>query len=415
MKKRSNSVIPAALLFFLICVMFNPRHSRGRDINLDEIYIKNTSASFTRLMQKKLDVYRSINAVFIDRDTIFAGWASGKEVVYLQEVPRLGTNILCRYRVSARKKHEICRIPGVITTARLSGRGNFITIKRFISRGGEIPRGDTVICRLEDGHMTNRESAGGFLDFSISPSGYSLILEEPPGIVEIFPASGIKRILLARSRYNGKTGAGSTTIGFLSADEKSLLLLNGGGGSYRAEIIGKKAGIPLRGITSSAEVFWLDGNALVYRGGFPGYFSVNLIDTARGTVKILLPRSYNTNINLSREAGIVTFLKDQILGIYYYRDDRLMWAGLEGEDAAFSPVGSSFTLLLYGRLFMVSMLGLQKNELELRKYWREMEKEYSVLLTRRAEWENEYSLDYVRRKINVYRELRSGGETLIKP
>lgn len=359
-------------------------------------------------MIKKLDSYDKIRAGLIDRGVIFAGWISGGEIVYVREVPGLGTNILYRYTVRSKKRHEICRVPGTVTAFRVSGSGGFVAVKRFLQGKDGVPRGGTVICMVDERRLLDIGSGYGFIDFSIHPEGYSLIRETRSGITEYFPRTGHNRTLLARDRYGSDGGAANPTIALLSPGGKSLLLVRGGGGSYEGELVTGDRRARLHGISSGAEVCWLNRATVAYRSGTPGYFSVNLYDVSSGKKSTLLARSYNTNITCSRNAGMLSFLRDQVVMFYIHADGTVQSAGIEGEDVSFSASGKSFTALLYGRLFLVNILELRKNELELRKYWKDMVGEYRRLMSARSDWENQYSLDYIKRKMDLYTLLLSG-------
>jgi len=70
-----------------------------------------------------------------------------------------------------------------------------------------------------------------------------------------------------------------------------------------------------------------------------------------------------------------------------------------------SPNGNRFISILNGRLFIVTIDCIGKNEILLRRSWAAILATYRELSLDKRHWENEYSLDYIRRKIRLYSTL----------
>lgn len=374
----------------------------ARDINLDEIYIKTSSPYLSRLTLGKLDAYQKVGALFVDRDVAFAGWISGDDIVYIREVPGTDINIVNRYRPRTMKASEIARISGVLTTARIGAGGKLMVVKRFVTGSDIVPRGETLILHLPSGRTTVIRSGYAFLDFSIAPEGDSVLYEAEGGFTELFPETGRRKIVLKKSSYADVVTANNPPLCLLSPDRQGMLLLSGGGGQYAAKVIMRGVSFPLRGITSAAEVFWLDNRTIAFRGGYAGSFTVMVYDTvSRRTSRIAGP-SFNTNIIFSPHPKILTFLRDQVIQILAI--GKIYSAGIEGEDVTFDPYGNRFTALLGRRLFVVNLQTLKKKGIELGRARDSLLALYRELRDRKQEMENEYSPEYIARKIGVYRE-----------
>jgi hypothetical protein len=380
----------------------------GRDIDVDAIYIKKTSRIYQQIADHKLGAYRAAGAVQIDENVIFAGWASGGEIVYIRELPGISSNIICRYSIRTNTGMELHRVPGVITCARLSPGGSFIALKRLVRKGNAVPIGETLIYRFKGGSISTLSSGYGFLDFDIPATGDSIVLEGRSGIEEYFPASGTRRGILERQKYADIVSGANPSVAYLSPDRKSVLVINGGGGSYAARLISENGSTRIDGISSVSEIAWLDMRSIVFRSGATGSFAVMRFDCASGNRTALMNDTLNSNIVYSPAARKLTFLKDQLIIVYDDVAKQKWHTGIEGEDASFSPGGHNLISLLYGRLHCMSFLDLQKKEMALRRTWEEILAGYRLAEKSGRDWENDYSLDYIRRKVNAYSALLKG-------
>jgi len=389
----------------LLCAVLLPATLFARDINLDDIYLRTDSPVARRLPVQKLDAYQSAQAHLVDRGVIFAGWLSGRELFYIQEVPGLAINIVSTYNADRQRRSEIIRIPGVITAARSSSDGSFIALKRLIQKDSIVPDGETVIYTFRTGKTRVLPSPTGFLDFDIPEGTPSLVFEAREGIVEYYPDSGRTRLLMEKRRYAGMAVQGGTTLALLSPDRGHTLVISGGGGNYSARLFGERASFAVPGVGSATETFWLDSHTLAFRGGSPGSYSVHRYDIRKKTSTTLLASSLNTAMTFSRHASILSFLNDQLICLHSAPVNRTLLTGLEGEEVSLSPNGNRFISILNGRLFIVTIDCIGKNEILLRRSWAAILATYRELSLDKRHWENEYSLDYIRRKIRLYSTL----------
>jgi len=159
------------------------------------------------------------------------------------------------------------------------------------------------------------------------------------------------------------------------------------------------------GLSSSSEIYWIDNDRLIYRKGATGNFSVVIYNIKNQKEKVLLNNSFNTNITYSPHPMIAAFLRDQIINIYDFQKNKLINTGTEGEDILFSPNGNKFISLIYKKLFIIDIAALNKKTIELKRSWNEILSVYNELKNKNDEFTNEYSLDYINRKIITYNDL----------
>ncbi len=394
-------------LLACICLLL-PAALFARDINLDEIYFRKDCPCARRLAIQKLDAYQSVRAHLVDRDVVFAGWLSGSEIFYIQEIPGLAANILFLYNADRQRRTERARIPGIITAVRASTDGGFIALKRLIRKEDPVPGGETVIYSFRSGKTSILPTATGFLDFNIPTGNPAIVYETSAGITEYDPDTGQTRLLMGKRRYADATVAGGTTMALLSPDRRNTLIISGGGGSYAARLYGDRPSFSISGISSAAETFWIDAHTLAFRSGTPGNFSVRRYDVRKKTSVTLLTSSLNTSLAYSPHAATLSFLNDQLICLHSVRDRKTLLTGIEGEDVSLSPPGSRFVSLFNKRLFIVNIELIKKNELLLRRTWASLLASYRQLALEKPSWENEYSLDYIRRKIRLYTSLIDG-------
>ena len=390
----------------LIVIFFNlPSTLTARDVNLDEIYIKKTSAHLKKLVIEKLDAYQKIDAVFVDRNIIFADWFSGDELIYIKEIDSLKTNIIFKNKLRERKPVELCRLNGVITTARATPNGRYYIIKRLIIDENSFPRGELIIIDVKSGKMSIKNTSYAFLDFSMARDGNSIVLEKRSGIVELFLDTEGETELLNKKKYNDIIISGNPSFAYLSPDRQKILVLNGSGGNYRAKIFWDNNSSGITGISSSSEICWLDNHSILYRSGYAGNYSVMLYNIKTFEKIPLLNKSFNTNITYTANSGTAAFLKEQIIFLYNIADNEIINTGIEGEDVSFAPNGSRFISLMFKKLFVVNNNLLGKRQIDLKRTWKSIFLIYDDLKNKSDDFLNEYSRLFIGRKTQVYKEL----------
>jgi hypothetical protein len=375
----------------------------ARDINLDAIYLKTGSAGYDRLLEKKVEAYQVSHSLFIDRDVAFAFWADGFNLLYVKELT--GISIIYSHNRNSRNSQEIVRLTGTITAARISANGKYLFIKRFQEYGNSIPRGETLALNVSSKRVRILESSYPFIDFSLAPGGNSLLYESKEGIIEYEPEIETRSLVVQKSVYAGLARPGAPSIAFLSPNRKKTVILCGSGGSYSSRIMSGGESWQIPGITSSSELYWLDNNQLVYRRGDAGNYSVSIYDTASKKSTTLVNNSLNTNIQYSVFPRMISYLKDQVICFYDLRSSDSVITGLEGEDVSFSPDGNRFISLYLKKLFLTGVTTVKRKNMEMGKIARQIMVLYQDLLSSGKDLSNEYSGEYIRKKILIYGKI----------
>lgn len=373
---------------------------RARDINLDAIYINQSSRLYERLLERKLEAYQAAGSRFIDRDVIFAGWGDGFTVLYVKELPRL--NVVYSFNRTTGRIVELFRIQGTVTAFRNSTNGKYLFIKRLLAAGGGVPRGETLVLNVPARTIRVLPPSYPFIDFSLAPGGNSLFYETRDGIVEYNPDTDSTRVTVRRPVYVGIVTAGAPSIAYMSPNRTKTIIVSGSGGSYRSRMLAGGQSRDFPGITSASEIYWVDNTRLAYRTGDAGNYSVRLYDTAARRGSTLMNNSLNTNLQFSAFPKMISFLKDQVMFCHDLRGNESVNTGLEGEDASFSPDGNRFVSLYLKRLFLTNLVTVKKKNIEMTKIARQIVSLYRELLQSRGDLANEYSAEYVRKKISVY-------------
>ncbi len=391
------------LTVFLFFCAFS--FSSARDINLDEIYINKTSFYNHKLIDSKLDIYQKINSAFVDRDVSFAWWISGDEILYIKENISCNVNIVYRYKIYKNKSEELTRFTGAVTAARVNNNGKYIIIKRLIQKDNLIPEGQLLILDTGTCEITANPTPYAFLDFSIPNAGNTIIYEKKNKIVEYH--LDIKRsfTLLEKASYADIIVSKNPSFALLSPDRNKILVINGNGGYYKCKLIDKDRTFNIDGLSSSSEIYWIDNDRLIYRKGSAGDFSVVMFHIKNKKEKMLLSRSFNTNITFTPHPMKAAFLREQIINIYDFRKNIIINTGIEGEDVSFSPNGNKFISLLYKKLFIIDTVTINKKTIELKRSWNDILSLYKGIKLNNHEFTNEYSFFYLTRKIDAYNDL----------
>ena len=379
--------------------------SIARDINLDEIYLRPSSPYLRRLIIAKLDAYQEAGAHLVDSGVIFAGWFSGKDVVYVKEFPGTEENAVCVYDVRTGQQRELFRITGTVMALAVTADGRHIVIKRMVRRRSIVPDNELYVYYLPTGRSYQVSSNSIFRDFSVAPEGNSMFHETGRGIEELTLFSKVRRIAVPKRHYSLIVATDNPSVACFSPGRNRYIVMNGGGGRYKGILFGTGSASILKGITSPGEFFFVDNNTIAYRKGYTGYFFVALRNLLTGRETRFGYPSLNTSLNYSVAPGILSFTKDQMIQLYVMSEKKLFHAGIEVEDVSFSADGVNFTALICNRLFIVNRHSLTRRRIGLRRSWRNILRIYRELKTRPGDMDNEFSAQYIGRKISIYSEL----------
>ncbi|MFW5807589.1 MAG: hypothetical protein ACOCWH_00900 [Spirochaetota bacterium] len=397
--------ITRVILLFLLPLIATVTVS-ARDINLDEIYINTSSTLYTRLINMKTSSYSILDSNRIDDGIIFSGWISPSSIVYVKEFKEINRNIVYQYNIMDPKKRKIVEISGALIYTKLSKNGKYLICKSLAYNGNMNFDNKIVIVDLHNNKIHTKRSNTVFTDFTVSYYGNIIYYETPAGIVAYDPASDTENIFLKRRHYRTYVSPKNTTLCYVSPQENRILLLNGGGGTYSGIMLsdGRFDG-RVSGITSAREIFWLNNSSIAYRSGYIGNYSVRTFNAGNKTYSTLLSRSLNTNLTDSTHSHHITYVHDGIMH-YYNLDTSSQHSFLiEGEDAVLSPLGDYFCSLYNKTLYMTPLSSIRQKKTELRRNLSSVLDLYQEIQVNRTIQENEYSSEYITRKISVYKNI----------
>lgn len=387
-------------LFFLSLLCLSTA-SAARDIDLDRIYIKSSSVPYKKLVSSKIESYKIAGSKFLDDEVVSAEWASGNEIIYVRETKP--SNIIYSYNTLSHEKNELARLTGAILYVKTTHGGRFAIIKRLVQDRSIIPEGEITVLNIESKKIFSIKTAYPFQDFTVKPAGESIIYEDTGGILEHDLFSGTKKIMLERTRYSQIISAYEPASCHVSRSGTSFAVISGSGGNYRTVIISGNRTSEFPGITSPSEFCWLTDTIYAYRSGFAGFFGAHLFNTKTKEKRDLVAVSLNTNISCSRYTPLISVLRDQMINIYKADESDIIVTFLEGEDISFSPDNIRFLSMFNKKLFVTNINILKKRIYDLRKNSAEILKLYELSLTQKKDFENDFSEQYVRRKISLYR------------
>ncbi len=378
----------------------------ARDIDLDAIYITAAKTGlYNQLVTAKSTMYERAGSTVVASGVIFAHWLNGHEIVYIREFT--GENIVYRYMIGTGNTRELCRIRGVITCSRCSSSGSFLVIKVLVLNGRDVPTGLRLIIDTENGETSSTPVVNAFQDFTMGPDGDSIIYQNN-GLIEIWPVTGGKSVVANLTDVMQVAQNGSSTMALFSPNRKNLLFFSGSGGSYRASVRGVY-NRSIDGVSSASEIEWLDNRRILLRRGSPGYFSIDIFDCADGSSHSILAGSLHTNMMFSRQSGMLAMLYDGIICLYDTGTGMTFLSGLEGEDVTLSPDGSRFLSLYRKNLYCTHRSFLEKKQLEIRRGGSAILSLYRALQYRKDAWDNDFTGQYLTRKIRRYQEVTREG------
>jgi len=394
------------IIFLISLLMINvPLFSR--DIDLDRIYINPSSQIYKEITETKERLYSQIFSLQIDTGVIFSAWAGSGKVIYIKEIDTL--NIVYEYSRGTNRIRELYRFRGNVTTAMLNPAGTLLAVKNLFYSSGR-PVSQNIYINTASGAVKTEDSKAMFKDMTFYPSGDTLLVHERRGIVKYAPFTGTRELILPGSGYNDIIEAGSTVTAHLSPDRRKKAVISGGGGQYRGRLFTESGTRNITGVSSNLDLQWIDNNSFVFRSGYAGGYSVKIFDTAADRERTLISSTLNPDIHYSRDAGIITFLNNQVINVYYTKTGRTVQTGIEGEVVYFSPDSSRFTSIYLGKLWLTNINMLLRRNIEIRRHAQAMVNLYTRAMQNKSVHENDYTLNYIKLKINLYKNISAGRE-----
>ncbi len=399
-QRRITNVILLFLSFFYYTSLVS------RDINLDEIYINPKSTLYTRLIQKKTSNYDILQSYTIDKNIIFSGWISPSSIVFIKEYKSINRNIIYQYNLEDTEKRKIVEINGALIYTKLSKNGHFLMCKSLTYNGNQSFTNKIYIIDLHNTKVHTKLSKTVFTDFTVSYFGDTVYYENSSGIIAYNPKTDKESLFLPKNNYSHLVSSDNVTLCYVSPKNNKILLLNGGGGSYDGVLLHQGTlSCKISGITSSREIFWINDTSLAFRSGYIGNYSVKIYNTSSRKYKTLINRSLNTNITDSSYSNFITFQQDGILHSYNIDTKLKKEFLIEGEDVMISPLGDYFTSLYNKTLYVTNLSEVRKKKLHLRRNSSNILSLYQSILNNVELQENEFSSEYISRKIAVYRSI----------
>lgn len=378
----------------------------SRDINLDALYLKDSTLPYKRLQLLKKELYRRAGSSFIDDHVAFARFTGTHSVVYVKEKTKDSAEVYLRNPFQ-RKPSFLTSIDGVITTVRMTYDANYCIMKRIVVKGG-LPSGDTMAVKIDGGEQRVLWKGYPFLDFSIYPAGSWILRYRSGNIYRIHPRLS-REVKIEPLPSQVSHQRNNQLLPVFSPALAQRLYLSGSGGSYRGLLKNEGKGRSYT-FTSAEETAWLNKSTLVYRAGGSGDFTVYLRDVEKGQSRRLSGSSYNTGMMVSQKAQVVTFLENQAIQYYDHRTNSVFTLGLEGEDAMVSNDRRYMVSLFDGVLYFTDLRKLARNWNRLHELHRDILVQYKNCSRNRDLWKNGAAGRYLQGKIHYYETLLAGGK-----
>ena len=394
-------MIKKNIVIFILLLINVPLFSR--DIDLDAIYLGKDSSIYRQIVTAKEKLYSDISSLFIDSNVIFAEWSGGNDIIYIREFH--GVNILYRYMRDTRKKQEIARFAGTVTSALLNRHGGTLYAKTLFYNDDAEAESETIAIDIQTGSLSKKKSRGLFLDFTLHPSGYGILWQTGDGIVKGYSFDSESKILVKSDAMKELLTGANPVLAFISPDEKKTVLITGNGGSYTTRLLTPAGQVGIHGVSSNSDLRWIDSSRFIYRSGGGGNYSVNIYDVSSGKSKMLLSGTMNPDINFSEIPGMITCLDNQMITVFTRDLKKRIDTGIEGEESFFSPDGGKFTSIYLGRLYINSLSMVQKYRIEIRRNASMLLSFYREAAKDKSSWQNDYSPEYITKKIRQYEKF----------
>ncbi len=393
--------------FVILLVLFINVPLFSRDIDLDRIYINSSSSIYKQIIQYKEKLYSEIFSIEVDTGVIFSAWTGTDKILYIKEAGTL--NIGYEYNMKSRKKRELHRFRGNITTAMLSHRGNILAVKTLYYSGTK-PVAQNIYINIATNAIIQEPSSTMFRDMTFYPGSDYLLISGSKGIYKFSPFSKTRELIIPEIEFNDMIKKGDSISAHFSPDKTKVLVLSGGGGSYKGRLFTDSGTTTITGISSNLDLLWIDNNRFAFRSGSAGNYSVKFYEINKVKEHTLLNGTLNPDIHYSQDAGILTFLDNQIINIFHVNKGKKIHTGIEGEEVYFSPDGIKFTSIYQGKLWITNLNMLLRKGLEIRRSADAIATLYNKALNNKNLHENSYSENYIKLKIKLYKNIVSGAK-----
>lgn len=377
----------------------------ARDVSLDKIYLKSGSPYIERLAEAKVNSLNAVSARKIDSNVAFCGWSTASALLYVKDEET--SFKVYEYYLTSGTRRFIAGGRGAVVHAVVPPNGKYVFVKSLVRvNNSVIPQGLFSVVSVRTQEVKEYSARSQFIDFAATAFGTSYVREDQKGISENFPESGSRKTILPRGSYLPAIDADQAVVPFLSPDASTVAVLNGGGGRYKAMFFRDGVSIGgMSGINTASEFIWIDSKTIAYRTGSPGNYYPALYSLQTGKSAIVGKKTMNTNISYSPVNGILSYLIDGCMSFYHIGNNVSETYPVEGEDVLFSPNGNLFCSLSGGILYVMQMELLKSRNIELRRAASKLEEIYQTVLSDKSAHENDFSREYLERKVKLYKEF----------
>lgn len=397
-KQRAGS----AFLFLLIMMILLPP-LQGRDIDLDAIYISKKYPRFSALARHRFEAWRLTGAFPVDRNVTGLHWTGGRELLYLRELSQL--TIIYRFDLRRHHKKELFRYGGVITASSPARGGRYMMTKGLRVTRRSLPLSERCLVDLKKGDSRCRAADYPFRDFTLYHKKTAFVTERPRGFIAFFPDTGTRRLIISRRRYSSYLSKENLRLLRQSPGGLYSMIIAGSGGAYRGLLLSGGKSRLIKNLTSSSEFHWLSEQRAVYRTGTTGNYYVTIHDFKNKMKNTISRRTLHSGISAPSVQGSIAFLENQVIQFHDVNTSRTCSTGLEGDDVAFSPDGTLFACLIYGRCMVARRERVLAIRNRLRPKIRSLLSFYRDIKKQKKYHMNDFSQKYCDMKIKTYKNF----------
>jgi hypothetical protein len=388
------------IIAFLITAINIPL--QARDIDLDGIYLKKDSTLYSQVSSVKEKNYKDISSILIDSSVIYGCWISGEEILYIKELAN--QNSIYIFNKNSGKKKLLYRFNGTVTFSDFKINTGLLAIKYiFISDEGSSVSKDIFI-DSKTSEVKEAVSFSLFQNYNLSGDSRSIVIAKKDGIYKYDPFAETNIKILDKKSYEDLSCSDNPVLLNLSPDKSKKIISCGSGGDYNAKLLSSSRVQPLKGLTSNKDIFWIGNDSFIYRSGAPGDYSIKLYDINKNSTISLITDTMNPDIKFFEQRGLLAGLDNQMIVIMDLQSKQVLYTGIEGEEINFSPDGRKFLSIYRGNSYVTNISLIEKYNISLRRNAQSLLSLYNKALSEKAIWENDFSREYLSKKILLYKK-----------
>ncbi|HOK03182.1 MAG TPA: hypothetical protein PKX79_09415, partial [Spirochaetota bacterium] len=210
--------------------------------------------------------------------------------------------------------------------------------------------------------------------------------------------------ILDKKSYEDLSCSDNPVLLNLSPDKKKKIISCGSGGDYNAKLLSASKTQYLKGFSSNKDIFWVSNDSFIYRSGAPGDYSIKLYDMNKESSISLITDTMNPDIKFFEQRSLLAGLDNQMIVIMDLVSKQFLYTGIEGEETNFSPDGRKFLSIYKGNLYITNISLIEKYNINLRRNAQNILSLYNKTLSEKTIWENDFSKEYILKKILLYKK-----------